>query len=194
MANVCIFCGKEPSLFNRRELNCGDTVQSVCGDCYKRYSPLSGKQRCRLALDTGRAQEPEKLQEALLKQETEAQAQRVKKLTDKVCLRCGAPMLKMGQQQFQLGEHSFLWGDWSNLMAGSLTLDLVCCEQCRKVEFFLPEDEPLGEKIDLVTCPKCGGEHEAGLKCPRCAMNQATGQSTLIRPSKPRQKKPPWEA
>lgn len=140
MAEQCIFCEKPLSLFTRKELLCCSTLQPVCGDCFKEVSKLPSDERGRKALATGRAVATDLLRQNLAAQEAEARAKREKTLTDKVCLRCGAPMLSLGRQQFQLGEHTFFMGDMNHLLAGSLTLDVLRCEQCRKVEFFLPED------------------------------------------------------
>lgn len=140
MAEQCIFCEKPLSLFTRKELLCCSTLQPVCGDCFKEVSKLPSDERGRKALATGRAVATDLLRQNLAAQEAEARAKREKTLTDKVCLRCGAPMLSLGRQQFQLGEHTFFMGDMNHLLAGSLTLDVLRCEQCRKVEFFLPEE------------------------------------------------------
>ena len=140
MAEQCIFCEKPLSLFTRKELLCCSTLQPTCGDCFKEVSKLPSDERCRKALATGRAVATDLLRQNLAAQEAEARAKREKTLTDKVCLRCGAPMLSLGRQQFQLGEHTFFMGDMNHLLAGSLTLDILRCEQCGKVEFFLPED------------------------------------------------------
>jgi hypothetical protein len=67
-------------------------------------------------------------------------SKRTRRISNIICPNCNVPMLKMGHQQFQLGEHGLFLGDLSHMMAGSLTLNLVCCEKCRKVEFYLPDD------------------------------------------------------
>ena len=54
------------------------------------------------------------------------------------CLRCDAAMKFGMQQKFQLGQTSFLLGDWPNLMAGALELEVWFCPKCGKVEFFVP--------------------------------------------------------
>ena len=41
------------------------------------------------------------------------------------CLRCDAAMKFDMQQKFQMGQTSFLLGDWPNLMAGALELETV---------------------------------------------------------------------
>ena len=113
------------------------------------------------------------------------------------CLRCDAAMKFGMQQKFQLGQTSFLLGDWPNLMAGALELEVWFCPKCGKVEFFVPgssdrpehHEEParsgefdfvesvVSEGIDAVSadgmpqkkCPTCGKEHDFDFpKCPYC--------------------------
>ena len=114
------------------------------------------------------------------------------------CLRCDARMKFGMQQKFQLGQTSFLLGDWPNLMAGSLELEVWFCPKCGKVEFFVPgstqnlpvkQPEPaqteefdyvgsmVNEGIDALSkdgmpqkkCPTCGKEHDFDYpRCPYC--------------------------
>ena len=105
------------------------------------------------------------------------------------CLRCDAKMQFGMQQKFQLGQTSFILGDWPNLMAGALELEVWFCPKCGKVEFFVPGSSPdlpvkpvepaqtgefdyvgsmVNEGIDAVSsdgmpqkkCPTCGREHD----------------------------------
>jgi rubrerythrin len=106
------------------------------------------------------------------------------------CLRCGAGIKFGMQQKFQLGQTGFLLGDWPNLLAGALELEVWFCPKCGKAEFFVPgtgcrEEEPefdfvgsmVSEGIDSVSeegmpqkkCPTCGREHDFDYpKCPYC--------------------------
>ena len=113
------------------------------------------------------------------------------------CLRCDAAMKFGMQQKFQLGQTGFLLGDWPNLLAGALELEVWFCPKCGKVEFFVPgssdrpehHEEPakigdfdfvesvVSEGIDAVSadgmpqkkCPTCGKEHDFDFpKCPYC--------------------------
>ena len=114
------------------------------------------------------------------------------------CLRCDARMKFGMQQKFQLGQTSFLLGDWPNLIAGALELEVWFCPKCGKVEFFVPgstqnlpvkQPEPVqneefdyvgsmvNEGIDAVSkdgmpqkkCPTCGKEHDFDYpRCPYC--------------------------
>ena len=56
------------------------------------------------------------------------------------CLRCAAAMDFLGSEDIQLGHHSLLFGDLSNLLSGSLSVDVYVCQKCRKIEFFYGED------------------------------------------------------
>ena len=114
------------------------------------------------------------------------------------CLRCDARMKFGMQQKFQMGQTSFLLGDWPNLMAGALELEVWFCPKCGKVEFFVPgstqnlpvkQPEPaqteefdyvgsmVNEGIDALSkdgmpqkkCPTCGKEHDFDYpRCPYC--------------------------
>ena len=107
------------------------------------------------------------------------------------CLRCGAAMKFGMQQKFQMGEASFLLGDWSHWLNGALELEVWFCPDCGKVEFFVPgsgkKPQPT-EEFDFVgsmvnegidshsmegmpqkKCPICGREHDFDYpKCPYC--------------------------
>ena len=147
MAKRCIFCDTELTLFNRVALWSYGTEQPSCKSCYKELVKLPADERGRRILATGKAVAADLLQQQLAQQEANEASKRARRTSDISCSRCGTPMLKMGQQQFQLGEHSLFFGDLAHLAAGSLTLDLLCCETCRKVEFFLPNDE---KPIDII--------------------------------------------
>ena len=113
------------------------------------------------------------------------------------CLRCDAAMKFGMQQKFQLGQTGFLLGDWPNLLAGALELEVWFCPKCGKVEFFVPgsSDRPehheeaaqsgkfdfvesvVSEGIDAVSsdgmpqkkCPTCRKEHDFDYpRCPYC--------------------------
>ena len=62
-------------------------------------------------------------------------------LFGKLCLRCNTPMVKMGARCFQMYEYESLTDSIFNPSANTLLLDVMYCQQCRKVEFFLPEEE-----------------------------------------------------
>lgn len=83
------------------------------------------------------------------------------------CLRCGQEMDHMGTEKLQLGQTGWLLGDVPNLLAGALEVDIFCCPECRKLEFFLADagEEELPQK----RCPSCGREHDFDYpRCPFC--------------------------
>ena len=51
-----------------------------------------------------------------------------------VCIRCGGPMVHIGQEQLQLGKYGLLTGHLSQLFSGALTVDIYCCRDCKKLE------------------------------------------------------------
>ena len=146
MAQNCIFCSDELSLFNRKVLYTCGTEQPVCKNCYTKFIPLPRVEIGRRALATGRAQDAETLKtylhnhdQQMQKKAAEEEAAQKARISDKLCPRCSVPMVIEGPRQFQLGEHTLFLGDLSHLAAGSLTLDMLYCPKCRKIEFFLPE-------------------------------------------------------
>ena len=100
----------------------------------------------RRALATNRAEEPEKIRAYLAQQtaneekKTQDAQRREAYLAGKSCLRCGATMVKMGARRFQMYEYESLTDSIFNPSADTLLLDVLFCQQCRKVEFFLPEE------------------------------------------------------
>ena len=90
------------------------------------------------------------------------------------CLRCGSEMKHLKQEYIQLGKTGWIFGDWPNLIAGGLYVDILCCSGCGKLEFFTAppdgDDEDYEEgQIAQTTCPACGREHDLDdPKCPFC--------------------------
>lgn len=202
MANVCIFCGKKLPLFGQEMLLCGNVFQRVCPQCREALWDLSQEERGRRALDTGRAADPEQIEAFLRESRETAQRERAAVLTDKVCLRCGKPMLRYGRKLIQLGSEGLfgpvtrdgIFSDW-------LEVDILRCEGCGKAEFFLPDPsappEPQKEE-EQVTCPVCGTRHSPLIGCPSCAVRMAqSGQRPIPSresSSQPESRlKPPWE-
>lgn len=88
-----------------------------------------------------------------------------------VCLRCGQEMNHIGTEEIQLGQTSWILGDLPNLLAGAMEVDIYCCPNCRKVEFFLAEEE-IDEELPQKQCPECGKMHDFDYpKCPFCKHN-----------------------
>lgn len=144
MADRCIFCGEELGLLQKRKLWCGNTVQLLCGKCYKKYEPLSAVERAEAARNTGRAQDSGTLHEYVERihmikdaKKVQEKAEEEKRATDKKCLRCGGRMIDHGKVTFKLGEETYFMSDWNRLMSGSLDMNVLWCEDCGKTEFFI---------------------------------------------------------
>ena len=142
----CIFCGRELSRLQKKKLHCGTENQTVCGTCRDKYKSLSAVERAQAAYDTGRAENELQLRayldavlEAQEELEAEAAAEMEGRISDLKCLRCDGAMIDHGPFTFKLGEESLFFSDINRLMSGSLTLHLLRCESCGKVEFFAPD-------------------------------------------------------
>ena len=143
MNDRCIFCGIELSVLSRKKLSCGNTTQLLCKDCYPKYESLSAVERAEAALKSGRATDSNELRKYLdnvrsaQKKKEEAQkASNDKRATNYECLRCKGRMLNYGPITFKLGEETYFFSDLNRLITGSLTMNLLRCEKCGKVEFF----------------------------------------------------------
>ena len=56
-----------------------------------------------------------------------------------------------------------------NLISGGLKVSIFVCPKCRKLEFFLAENENLDDETPKQTCPDCGTVHDFDYpKCPNC--------------------------
>lgn len=190
MAENCVFCGRTLSFWERVPLSCGGVDQPACGDCAEKHGKEPLLQRARLALDTGRAREPEKLMayidmESRRQEETERrqqaraeQLQRAKEGRQEVIRCCGFEMTREGQYTF-MDQTPF-----ALRMFPEYTPELVLfrCEVCGQVKlfdasFFPPEEggterdpEPPEEQI---VCPECGTRHSPRINCPSCAVRAA---------------------
>ena len=148
MEKICIFCGRSLGRWERKSLYCGNGTQTVCKECYEKYSPMTNVERGLLAWETGRAESREELREFVEqmartreeKQEKE-RADREQKRTGKTCLRCGGEMLDLGSMKIKLGEETFFFSDWNRLASGSLDVQVLRCEDCGKAEFYIPEQK-----------------------------------------------------
>ena len=60
------------------------------------------------------------------------------------CLRCGAQLKSIGVEQFRVGGSSGGWkmvfGEWAELGEELLSLEVLACPQCRKVEMRVPAE------------------------------------------------------
>ena len=85
------------------------------------------------------------------------------------CLRCGNEMKHIRTEKMQLGQTGWILGDLPNLIAGAMEVDIYSCPQCRKLEFFISDNEQLEEEIPQKQCPNCGKRHDFDYpKCPFC--------------------------
>lgn len=85
------------------------------------------------------------------------------------CLRCGEDMQYLSREKLQLGKTGWVLGDLPNLLSGALEVQIFVCPKCRKLEFFLAENETLDDETPKKTCPKCGTVHDFDYpKCPNC--------------------------
>lgn len=89
------------------------------------------------------------------------------------CLRCGGTMELLRREFLQLGKTGWVLGDLDNLLAGALDVDILCCSDCGKLEFFRGEwselEDPEGSGIARMECPSCGRSYELDSpKCPFC--------------------------
>lgn len=145
MEKICVFCGRSLGRWEKKSLYCGNRTQTVCKDCYEKYSPMSNVERGLLAWETGRAESQEELREFVEqvektreeRQEKERE-DREQKRTGKTCLRCGGEMLDLGSMKLKLGEETFFFSDWNRLASGSLDVQVLRCEDCGKAEFYIP--------------------------------------------------------
>ena len=75
-------------------------------------------------------------------------------------------------EKLQMGQTSWLWGDFPNLLAGALEVEIYLCPQCGKLEFYsgIENQEPqMPDGMAQKTCPQCGLKHDLDdPKCPRC--------------------------
>ena len=152
MKDKCIFCSKELGMFEKKKLSCGGTTQVLCGDCYDVYSPLNAIERAEAALKTGQAEDEdtlikylEPIKEAQNLKNEEMKQKAEKRMTDKECLRCKGKMLDYGPVTFKLGEETYFWSDINRLMSGSLTFNVLVCENCGKAEFFISDRKDIEE-------------------------------------------------
>lgn len=155
MKNRCIFCGRELTVMQRKKLHCGGTSQTLCGDCYGKYKPLSAVERAEAALNTGRAEDATKLREYLepvyearQRKEEERTAKIKNRFSGKKCLRCDGNMLNYGPLTFKLGEETYFFSDLNRLLSGSLTMEILRCESCGKAEFYISDSKGLDALLE----------------------------------------------
>ena len=78
-------------------------------------------------------------------------------------------MQYLSREKLQLGKTGWVLGDLPNLLSGALEVQIYVCSKCRKLEFFLAENETLDDDTPKKTCPDCGTVHDFDYpKCPKC--------------------------
>ena len=91
---------------------------------------------------------------------------------DKKCANCGSDMEFLGEEQIQLGHYGFFLGHLSNLVSGSLEVEIWGCPDCGKLDFYRRNSSGGDEgHMAQVICPKCGTKHDLDdPKCPGCGL------------------------
>ena len=94
------------------------------------------------------------------------------------CTRCGGEMNHIKTEKLQLGQTGWILGDWPNLIAGALEVDIFCCSGCGKLEFYradMHEERTFAARqhrpsdLPQKTCPHCGIQHDFDYPaCPLC--------------------------
>lgn len=85
------------------------------------------------------------------------------------CPRCNEEMQYLSRERIQLGKTGWVLGDLPNLLSGALDVQILVCPKCRKLEFFLAENEALDDETPKKVCPVCGTVHDFDYpKCPKC--------------------------
>ena len=78
-------------------------------------------------------------------------------------------MQYLSREKLQLGKTGWVLGDLPNLLSGALEVQIYVCPKCRKLEFFLADNETIDDETPKKTCPDCGTVHDFDYpKCPNC--------------------------
>jgi len=85
------------------------------------------------------------------------------------CLRCGEDMQFLSNESIKLANVGPVIDNLLNLISVGLKVNIFVCPKCRKLEFFLAENETLDDDTPKKTCPDCGTVHDFDYpKCPNC--------------------------
>lgn len=94
------------------------------------------------------------------------------------CQRCGGQMQFIKQEKIQLGQTGVFLGDWPNIWAGALEVEIYGCPNCGKLEFYIPGVSPKNQEpdFDLEDLPPDANENIVGVsrdgvpqvRCPNC--------------------------
>lgn len=90
----------------------------------------------------------------------------------KTCLGCGGRMQSIGRFPLQKGRAGAFLGVWNNVLEGALDVSAFCCENCRRLEFYLADEENTPSEQDRIAqteCPFCYTMHDLDdAVCPHC--------------------------
>lgn len=87
------------------------------------------------------------------------------------CANCDREMEFLGEEQLQLGQTGIVFGHLSNLLAGSLDVEIWECPACGKLEFYRQGSAEPEDHMAQVICSKCGKQHDLDdPKCPYCGL------------------------
>lgn len=83
---------------------------------------------------------------------------------------CGGELRFVKREYLQLGKTGWITGDWPNLLAGALDVEIWCCPDCGELKFYRGTDwEEETDHMAQTTCPGCGAQHDLDdPKCPFC--------------------------
>lgn len=59
----------------------------------------------------------------------------------KTCLGYGGKMQSIGRFPLQKGRAGVFLGVWNNVLEGALDVSAFCCENCRRLEFYLTDEK-----------------------------------------------------
>ena len=92
-------------------------------------------------------------------------------MSSRKCVNCGKNMVFLGDEQIQLGQVGFMLGHLSNLLSGSLDVEIWECPACGKLDFYRQGSSKPKEHVGQVICCKCGTRHDLNApECPGCGL------------------------
>lgn len=91
-------------------------------------------------------------------------------MKDLNCVHCNEQMRFLTHERIQLGKTGWILGDFPNLVAGALEVDIYICPSCQKLEFYASKKAANTDtELPQTTCPNCGTVHDFDYpKCPHC--------------------------
>lgn len=172
MAEICVFCGKELRAFSKDSLTFDTARQPVCGACRARLEDKSMLDCACLALDSGRAAEPDVIRAYIHREEEKLQARREEDpFLVRTCSGCGAEVRRTEKDLALLAPNAVLT-QWNSYHF----VDMYACPKCGKVDFYASRFRKERERAES--------------PAPEEAVEE-TKPAAL--PQKRRERKPPWE-